>query len=159
MIKFLGFLMGSAVSIGAILLLLGVPEIRLKPDSPYIAQVQEPLPQPAPEPIQSMIPEQPTAEQPAAMSRQPTPPATPAEAEQAVAPLAPQWHSFWSPFGSQIAANGFVSRLETLTGFDYRVVKISTGVYDVAFAYTDESERIDKLSMIASAAALDLPET
>ena len=89
----------------------------------------------------------------------PTPPATPVEAEQAVAPLALQWHSFWSPFGSQIAANGFVSRLETLTGFDYRVVKVSTGVYDVAFAYTNDSERIDKLSMIASAAALDLPET
>ena len=151
--------MGSAVSIGAILLLLGVPEIRLKPDSQDIAQVPEPVPQPAPEPIQSMIPEQPTAEQPAATSSWPTPPATPVEAEQVVAPLAPQWHSFWSPFGSHIAANGFVSRLETLTGFDYRIVKVSSGVYDVAFAYTDETERLNKLSMIASAAALDLPET
>jgi hypothetical protein len=70
-----------------------------------------------------------------------------------------QWHSFWSPFGSQIAANGFVSRLESLTGFDYRVVKVRTGIYDVAFAYTDESERLDKLSIIASVAGLELPET
>lgn len=155
MIKFLGFLTGSAVSIGAILLLLGVPEIRLEPDSPDIAQV----PEPTPEPIQSMIPKQPAAEQPAVTTSQPTPPATPVEVEQAVAPLALQWHSFWSPFGSQIAATGFVSRLETLTGFDYRIVKVRTGVYDVAFAYTDESERLDKLSMIASAAGLDLPES
>lgn len=150
MIKFLGFLTGSAVSISAILLLLGVPEIRLEPDSPDMAQV----PEPTPEPMQSIIPEP-----PAVTNSRPTPPATPVEAEQAVAPLALQWHSFWSPFSSQIAANGFVSRLETLTGFDYRVVKVRTGVYDVAFAYTDESERLDKLSMIASAASLDLPET
>lgn len=150
MIKFLGFLTGSAVSIGAILLLLGIPEIRLKPDSPDIAQV----PEPTPEPIQSITPEP-----PAVATSRPMPPATPVEAEQAVAPPTLQWHSFWSPFGSQIAANGFVSRLETLTGFDYRVVRVGTGVYDVAFAYTDESERLDKLSMIASAAGLDLPGT
>ena len=150
MIKFLGFLTGSAVSIGAILLLLGVPEIRLEPDSPDMAQV----PESTPEPIQSIIPDP-----PAVTTSRPTPPATPVEAEQAVAPLALQWHSFWSPFSSQIAANGFVSRLETLTGFDYRIVKVRTGVYDVAFAYTDDSERLDKLSMIASAASLDLPET
>jgi len=150
MIKFLGFLTGSAVSIGAILLLLGVPEIPPKPDSPDIAQV----PESTPEPIQSIVPEP-----PAVTTSRPTPSDPPVEAEQAVAPLALQWHSFWSPFSSQIAANGFVSRLESLTGFDYRVVKVRTGVYDVAFAYTDESERLDKLSMIASAASLELPET
>ena len=154
MIKFLGFLTGSAVSIGAILLLLGVPEIRPRPDSPDIAQVPEPTPELIPEPIQSIVPEQ-----PAAATSSPTPPATPIEAEQAAVPPALQWHSFWSPFGSQIAANGFVSRLESLTGFDYRVVKVRTGIYDVAFAYTDESERLDKLSIIASVAGLDLPET
>ena len=154
MIKFLGFLTGSAVSIGAILLLLGVPEIRPRPDSPDIAQVPEPTPEPIPEPIQSIVPEQ-----PAAATSSPTPPATPIEAEQAAVPPALQWHSFWSPFGSQIAANGFVSRLESLTGFDYRVVKVRTGIYDVAFAYTDESERLDKLSIIASVAGLELPET
>jgi len=154
MIKFLGFLTGSAVSIGAILLLLGVPEIRPRPDSPDIAQVPEPTPEPIPEPIQSIVPEQ-----PAAATSSPTPPATPIEAEQAAVPPALQWHSFWSPFGSQIAANGFVSRLESLTGFDYRVVKVRTGIYDVAFAYTDESERLDKLSTIASVAGLELPET
>jgi hypothetical protein len=154
MIKFLGFLTGSAVSIGAILLLLGVPEIRPRPDSPDIAEVPEPTPEPIPEPIPSIVPEQ-----PATITGSPTPPATLTEAEQAAVPPALQWHSFWSPFGSQIAANGFVSRLESLTGFDYRVVKVRTGIYDVAFAYTDESERLDKLSIIASVAGLELPET
>lgn len=158
MIKFLGFLTGSAVSIGVILLLLGVPEIHDSPDGPDMAQLPEPtpvpIPEPIPEPIQSIVPEQ-----AAAATSSPTPPAALVEAEQAAVPVALQWHSFWSPFGSQIAANGFVSRLESLTGFDYRVVKVRTGIYDVSFAYTDESERLDKLSIIASVAGLDLPET
>ena len=69
----------------------------------------------------------------------------------------PQWHSFWSPFGSQIAANGFVSRLEAVTGYDYRVIKVETGVYEVTFAYTSEDERREKLATIASATGLEIP--
>ena len=36
-------------------------------------------------------------------------------------PPEPHWYSFWNPFRSEIAANGFVSRLESVTGIDYRV--------------------------------------
>jgi hypothetical protein len=68
-----------------------------------------------------------------------------------------RWHSFWSPFGSQIAANGFVSRLEAVTGYDYRVVRIDTDVYEVAFAYTSDDERQQKLAAIASATGLEIP--
>ena len=44
------------------------------------------------------------------------------------------WYAFWSPFRSELAANGFVSKLQESTGIDYRVVKVKTGVYEVAFA-------------------------
>ncbi len=68
-----------------------------------------------------------------------------------------RWHSFWNPFRSEIAANGFVGQLEKVTGLDYRVVKIKTGVYEVTFAYENDTERRTKLSQIASATGLDLP--
>lgn len=69
------------------------------------------------------------------------------------------WFSFWNPFRSEIAANGFVSQLERVTGIDYRVVKVKTGVYEVAFAYNDDGERRDKLSQISAATGLELPDT
>ena len=70
-----------------------------------------------------------------------------------------QWYSFWNPFHSEIAARGFVSQLEKVTGLDYRVVKVKTGVYEVAFAYADDVERHDKLAQIAAATGLDLPDS
>ena len=70
-----------------------------------------------------------------------------------------QWYSFWTPFHSQIAAGGFVARLEEVTGLDYRVVKIETGIYEVAFAYDSDDERRSKLSQISVATGLDLPES
>jgi hypothetical protein len=84
-------------------------------------------------------------------------PQRPANVEPAAAPT--QWHAFWSPFGSRIAADGFVRRLEALTGFDYRVVKVENGVYEVAFAYADETERDTMLSTIAAATGLELPDS
>jgi hypothetical protein len=68
-----------------------------------------------------------------------------------------QWYSFWTPFRSRIAAGGFVARLEEVTGLDYRVVKIKTGIYEVAFAYDSDDERRNKLSQISAATGLDLP--
>jgi hypothetical protein len=68
-----------------------------------------------------------------------------------------QWYSFWTPFRSQIAAGGFVARLEEVTGLDYRVVKIKAGIYEVAFAYDNDDERRNKLSQISAATGLDLP--
>ena len=70
-----------------------------------------------------------------------------------------QWYSFWNPFRSEIAARGFVTQLEKVTGLDYRVVKVKTGVYEVAFAYDNDIERRTKLSQISTATGLDLPDS
>jgi hypothetical protein len=70
-----------------------------------------------------------------------------------------QWYSFWNPFRSEIAARGFVTQLEKVTGLDYRVVKVKTGVYEVAFAYNNDDERRTKLSQISAATGLDLPDS
>ena len=70
-----------------------------------------------------------------------------------------QWYSFWNPFRSQIAARGFVTQLEKVTGLDYRVVKVKTGVYEVAFAYNNDVERRTKLSQISAATGLELPDS
>ena len=69
------------------------------------------------------------------------------------------WYSFWNPFRSEIAARGFVTQLEKVTGLDYRVVRVKTGVYEVAFAYGDDGERRTKLSQISAATGLDLPDS
>ena len=74
-------------------------------------------------------------------------------------PDAQQWYSFWNPFRSQIAANGFVSQLERVTGLDYRVVRVKNGVYEVAFAYVDDDERRTKLAVISEATGLELPDS
>ena len=66
------------------------------------------------------------------------------------------WYAFWSPFRSEIAANGFVSRLQETTGIDYRIVKVKTGVYEVAFAYSDDDDIQDKLERISAATGLDV---
>jgi hypothetical protein len=150
MIRLLGFLLGSAISVVVILLVLGPPEIlsNVPPEPPAtpVEVIQEP--------------EVVVAEESPLPDIESVPPPAP---EVPVAPLednvALKWHSFWSPFASQIAANGFVSRLEAVTGYDYRVVKIETGIYEVTFAYTDETERRDKLSVIASATGLELPDS
>ena len=70
-----------------------------------------------------------------------------------------QWYSFWNPFRSEIAASGFVTQLEKVTGLDYRVVKVKTGVYEVAFAYDNDVERRTKLSQISAATGLELPDS
>jgi hypothetical protein len=72
-------------------------------------------------------------------------------------PQEQQWYSFWNPFRSEIAARGFVSQLEKVTGLDYRIVKLKTGVYEVAFAYAGDIEKQAKLSQIQAATGLELP--
>ena len=42
-------------------------------------------------------------------------------------PLEPEWHAFWNPFRSEVAATGFVRRLENVTGLDYRIAKVKAG--------------------------------
>lgn len=69
----------------------------------------------------------------------------------------PQWYAFWSPFRSEIAASGFVSRLQSVTGLDFRVIKLKPGVYEVAFAYAADEDIPLNLSQISAATGLDLP--
>ena len=189
MFRLLGFLIGSAASIGVMLLLLGVPELHLSNPqldkgrfdealeklrhkaqsvdsiaretteklSAALEEVAEAAPdtteapvQPDPEPV--LIP----------VTRDDVPliaDDSRIAAPVAIAPIAHDlhWHAFWNPFRSRIAADGFVSQLEKVTGLDYRVVKVKTGVYEVAFAYEDDSERRNRLSQISAATGLELP--
>ena len=202
MIRILGFLVGSAASIGMMLLLLGVPELNLSRPlvddaaSASVAQTVEAvtadLEAVAIEmfgEVSQLVDDLPTAEPPAEeqaasnsedvtlSSEELTPGISQNNSQIASFPAEPgsatatataideppendlRWFSFWNPFRSAIAANGFVGQLEKVTGLDYRVVKIKTGVYEVTFAYENESERRTKLSQIASATGLDLPDS
>lgn len=200
MIRILGFLVGSAASIGMMLLLLGVPELNLSRPlsddaaSASVAQsveaVTADLEAVAIEmfgEVSQLVDDLPSAEPPAEeqaasnsedvtlSSEELTPgisqnnsqiasfPAEPGSATATAIDGPPEndlrWFSFWNPFRSAIAANGFVGQLEKVTGLDYRVVKIKTGVYEVTFAYENDTERRSKLSQIASATGLDLPDS
>lgn len=183
MIRLLGFLTGSALTIGAILMVIGLPELPEKSTDrvqvPIAAAPAAPSKDIESPPIdpQSELPDQDTlgatavgadaVEAPAAAVEAPTEapieagtlPADPAAtAEPVAASESPHWHSFWNPFRSEIAANGFAARLRSVTGIDYRVVRLKPGSYQVAFAYGDESERRSKIEQIESATGLNLPE-
>lgn len=68
------------------------------------------------------------------------------------------WYAFWSPFRSELAANGFVAQLQSVTGLDYRVVRVKPGVYEVAFAYEDDADITASLTQITAATGLELPQ-
>ena len=186
MMRLLGFVTGAAGVIGATVMLLGPPAVqeaavaeapqpmaatpasieKLAGDYDVPGPVAEPVPipaatveaqpkapiEPAPEPVVEPAPE---AEVPA--SSEPandTPAATLAET-----PLGDAlWHPFWQPFRSQIAANGFASRLTAITDIDYRVLRLKPGAYQVAFAYADDLELSAKLAQIESATGLRVAE-
>ena len=169
MFRLLGFLIGSVTAITIILLVLGLPEFHL--DRPDIDQqrfdaaveILKAKQQEAVEVAQSVAADEPEV---VAVDESPTEPIVePAVEEVAQPPPAPpiaadeQWYSFWNPFRSEIAARGFVSQLEKVTGLDYRVVRVKTGVYEVAFAYVDDDERRAKLTQISAATGLELPGT
>ena len=78
------------------------------------------------------------------------------QSESAADGEADNWYAFWSPFRSEFAARGFMSQLQKTTGLDYRVVKQDAGVYEVAFAYTDDADVLQKLALIESATGLEL---
>ena len=172
MFRILGFILGSAVSIAAIFMVLGVPEIRLPSVEADQARFEAALlkireKQLAAEEIANTMDEV-TVPTEAAIER---------VADETLAPVAadltnevatdPQdihnpeqhWYEFWNPFRSEIAARGFVSQLEKVTGLDYRIMKIEAGVYQVGFAYFNDNERRIKLSQISAATGLDLPQS
>jgi type II secretory pathway pseudopilin PulG len=186
MFRLLGFLVGSASSIIIILLVVGMPNFNLSNKqfsqqqydeaienlkakqrafesvadrlSEDVARVTEVVEDKS-EPLTNVLPMDTAnatalAEEPLVTTQTPDqPPASEIHTTQNNDIL---WYSFWSPFRSELAATGFVSQLEKVTGIDYRVVKVQNGVYEVAFAYNDDTERHAKLSEISAATGLDL---
>ncbi len=167
MIRMLGVLCGAAIAIGLLTWLVGVPQFTSKrppANEPLAvvtrpAAVEQPLAEAATrDPGESIPPDS------AELEQVPLPQdmAATGVAEPDAEPIAeqaqpdPQWFAFWTPFRSEIAANGFVSRLQSVTGLDYRVVRIEAGVYEVAFAYASETEIESKLATITAATGLEL---
>ena len=143
MLRIVGILTGAALAIGALIIALGIPELTPPgEDAPTASQApsvaeEKPLPEAAK-----------PAEPPQEAMQEPATAAAPVMEEN--------WYAFWSPFRSEIAAQGFVARLQETTGIDYRIVKIKTGVYEVTFAYVDEADIEDKLARISDATGLDM---
>jgi len=176
MFRLLGFLIGSATAITIILLVLGIPEFSLTDpvnDQRRFDAVVEKLrekQQDVADVAKTIIDEvaavddgqdniEPVTEQALPeSSAQPLPDAPDFADYYPAIQHELQWYSFWNPFRSEIAASGFVTQLEKVTGLDYRVVKVRTGIYEVAFAFDSDVERRTKLSQIAAATGLDLPD-
>jgi len=172
MFRILGFILGSLISIVGILLVLGAPKFHLSDFETDQARFDAALEQirekrPAAEEVfeEAVEHEVPAIAEPVAESAAEN--VVQHTAGSVEAPADPQdifnaelrWHEFWNPFRSEIAARGFVSQLEKVTGLDYRISKVETGVYQVGFAYTSDEERRSKISLISSATGLDLPAT
>lgn len=175
MMRLLGVLVGSALAVAALVVFIGVPEFTTENSVAGNTVITLPMrTEPAavaePEPATPVAAE-PAATAPVATATNDGPPETPDPADdpapetEAVEPMLAepiedlqQWYAFWSPFRSEIAASGFVDQLQRVTGLDYRVVKVRTGVYEVAFAYSDDAEIINNLSQITAATGLQLPE-
>lgn len=168
MMRFLGVLVGSALAVAALVVFVGIPEFTTESSVPEPTVITLPMRAgaPAPDPVVAEPPqEEPQAETLAApgdMSAEPEEDEPPADAPApppATEPAAAlQWYAFWSPFRSEVAANGFVEQLQRVTGLDYRVVKVKSGVYEVAFAYEDDQDITANLSQISAATGLQLPE-
>ena len=187
MFRLIGFLIGTVTSIVIILLLIGMPTFHLSKSEETqerydaaieklkekqrefetvagqltedVARVAESIQKPAEIPTAETAADEESKGLPVAMDGEPVPQSATETALPVAIDDALSWYSFWNPFRSEIAANGFVSQLERVTGIDYRVVKVDTGVYEVAFAYADDDERRTKLSQISTATGLELPES
>jgi hypothetical protein len=183
MLRLIGILTGSALAVAFLIIALGLPsfsssageaaadatEIAPAPETTIAAAVSQPAPiepevpaaQPVQEPAEEPVEEMP---QPALSDEEAlalvedifAPQPVDAEAPREQGPVDENWYAFWSPFRSEIAANGFVARLQETTGIDYRVVKVKPGVYEVAFAYLDDADIQDKLARISEATGLDM---
>ena len=168
MIRLLGMLVGSVVAVAALILLVGVPDLATTSETePVDIQLPldvEPLDQTL-EPVADVqvVEEQTTEpltdEPPLEESQPPIPEPELIEAPDPVMTEELHWYAFWSPFRSRIAADGFVAQLQRVTGLDYRVVKVKPGVFEVAFAYGDETEIQANLTQISAATGLEMPES
>ncbi len=141
MIRLIGILCGSALAVSFLIVALGVPEILpdavedVQPHATVAEPIDEPVAEPAAEPVAEPVSEQ--------------------ISKSSIA--GDNWYAFWSPFRSELAANGFIAQLQRTTGLDYQVVKQAPGVYVVTFAYSDDGDIQGKLSSISNATGLDLP--
>jgi hypothetical protein len=170
MMRFLGVLVGSALAVAALVVFVGIPEFTTESSVAETAVITLPMRSetPAADPPvaepQAQVPATAAVETPVEPSPEPDtppnePPVEPVDEVPATAPAPSlQWYAFWSPFRSEVAANGFVDQLQRVTGLDYRVVKVKPGVYEVAFAYEDDQEITANLSQISAATGLKLPE-
>jgi hypothetical protein len=182
MLRLIGILIGSALAIGFLLLTLGTPQLSSSgsvTDQQSSGSDTEPLRNlQVTESIETSVGKFPNTDpvtdpEPDSLETDPEldPELGEALVEQLFAPeasrevvlptepevvAAERWYAFWSPFRSELAANGFVSKLQESTGIDYRVVKVKTGVYEVAFAYIDDADIETKLERISSATGLEL---
>lgn len=189
MYRLLGFCLGSAASVSALMFLIGWPDFHLSGDETnadrYDMAVQKlKAKQKATETADAESPNStPVDTVPAAAAIEDTAtlqaqdPTAPVDANPVLPEPVPEpppadpltvdngipddvseetWHTIWTPFRSRIAADGFVSRLESVTGLDYRVLQVKTGVYEVAFAYADQAELDTNLARISAATGLDL---
>ena len=178
MFRILGFIIGSAVSIAGIFFVLGTPEIHLSEIESDQARFDAALEKIREKQavVEEIVPP-PVVDEPVTQAETEIASVDLVDAESLVtnevlpedvelfaepqdlfnSPL--HWHEFWNPFRSELAAQGFVSQLEKVTGLDYRVVKVKAGVYQVGFEYADDDERRFKISQISAATGLDLPQT
>lgn len=174
--RVLGVLVGSALAVAALVVFVGIPEFTTESGVTETAVITLPMrsasppPQPAPASPADPAQQATVASEPPDAAAAPEFEPEPADGGRAVpdaatdtAPEAPaatlQWYAFWSPFRSEVAANGFVDQLQRVTGLDYRVVKVKPGVYEVAFAYENDQEITANLSQISAATGLELPES
>ena len=179
MLRLIGILIGSALAVALLLIAVGVPQFEPQPEEPVIApqpvggpsgtiasEAAHATPNPVVTPKPVTGPSDPIANEAEHMNEtealieevfapEPEPVAS-APSETPAPTVEENWYAFWSPFRSEIAANGFINKLQATTGIDYRVVKIKTGVYEVAFAYVDDADIQNKLARISSATGLDM---
>jgi len=186
MLKLVGILTGSALAVAFLIVTLGVPDFSAPEPEQQVADsvaelVPDPLPVAAPSSgsVTELVLAEPDDTELVLASSETDPELietqealaeidasreTEALIEQIFNPgpeivVEENWYAFWSPFRSEIAANGFVAKLQETTGIDYRVVKVKTGVYEVAFAYLDDADIQDKLARISNATGMNMTDS
>ena len=161
--RFLGVLVGSAFAVAALVVFVGIPEFTTESSVAEPTVITLPMRAEAPATIEPQEAPQEEVHAAADATVEPVAEEAPAEVVAEALPAAPEetlhWYAFWSPFRSEVAANGFVDQLQRVTGLDYRVVKVKPGVYEVAFAYEDDQQITARLSQISAATGLQLPES
>jgi hypothetical protein len=167
MMRFVGVLVGSALAVAALVVFVGIPEFTTESSVAEPTVITLPMraeaPVSAPPTIEPQEEPQEEVHAAADVTVEPVAEEAPAEVVAEALPATPEeslhWYAFWSPFRSEVAANGFVDQLQRVTGLDYRVVKVKPGVYEVAFAYEDDQQITARLSQISAATGLQLPES